>query len=233
MSRGTVGKWLFNLVVLLAFAGAVVSAYTLVRSSGILGTTGVPAVPEFADIPLEDPQRVAIEKAVQLGLVKPSSDQEFGPLELVTRAAFAEGVVAAMDWKVTKDEQQPFADVEGRADQLDPADYVAVVYREGVMSGPAADPPEFQPNDPVLLSHAVIVAVRAGGSNVKEPTIPAEDIDALDLPDGLKSALQAAAHSGLLAGTGIDPQTSDFQKPAAKAQVAALLVNLRTAVGKD
>ncbi|GAB4253764.1 MAG: hypothetical protein Kow00122_11760 [Thermoleophilia bacterium] len=233
MTRGVIGGWFLKVAVVAAFVGAVAALSLLVQSSGILSRPKATDSARFTDVPLDHPQRQAIERAAELGLVTPTTKDVFGVMNQVTRAEFAAGIVKALEWPVDSSEAEPFTDVQGRADRTDLADYVAVVYRKGVMSGPATTPPEFQPNQPVLLAHVIIVAVRAAGAKLKEPTIPNESIAALDISDGLKSALQAAVHGGLLADAGIDPVKADLFVPVRKAEAAVILMNLRRIVGKE
>ncbi|MHB9148835.1 MAG: S-layer homology domain-containing protein [Thermoleophilia bacterium] len=224
----TVGRILLNLVVLAAFGGAVFILYTLVQNSGILHKTPESAAAaSFDDVPVENPARDTIEEAVRIGLVEPSSPSRFGPTESVSRAEFAGIVVRTLQWDVAADEPQPFGDVTGDSAAVDEADYIAVLAAEGVMGGTAGVPPAFNPGDPVLVRHVMVVFARAAGDALPEATEIDPAIAKLDVNDEVRAAYQRLAAVGALDGVVMDSADVTLTNEADREQVAVIAVNLR------
>jgi hypothetical protein len=180
----------------------------------------------FEDVPLDSPFRPAVEEVAQRDIMDGVSDELFAPEGLLTRGQFATVLVKAMEWQVTPDEKQSFADVESRP-VLDTADYIAVINQRKVMTGRPGEQPTFAPEERVSLEQVMVAVVRAGGDDLEQPITREAGIDSLPYSQPLKDALQVAVRNGLLTGTGIDPEVSQFLEPAQRQQVAALLVNLR------
>jgi hypothetical protein len=82
----------------------------------------------------------------------------------------------------------------------------------------------------MTLEQAMVAIVRAGGDDLRKPISPEAGIEAQAYSRELKDALNVAQANGLLTGTGLDPEVTNFQEPAQRQQIAALLVNLRTAL---
>jgi hypothetical protein len=240
-SRGTEGlqlqrtwrivwRWLIRLMVVGAFVAAVAVFYSLLQQAGVLdGEGSMAAQPRFQDVPEGNPYHEPIEEVVDRGIMTGFSDDLFAPRDSVNRGQFATVLVKAMEWRVSADESQPFGDLEDR-EVLNTADYIAVVYQRGVMSGRPGEPPTFAPEDPMALEHAIVAAVRAGGDRLQRPITPDADIQRAPLSPALQDALQIAQVNGLLTGLGVDLEETDFGRPLQRQQLAALMVNLRTAL---
>ncbi len=207
------------------FACAVLAVVLIVQSSGILGADETSANAVFEDVPLDHPHRVAIEQATQLGLLQPASDTLFGPAEPVTREKLAGSLVRLMEWSVAQDEEEVFSDVEGDPEQLDDADYVAVVAQRSVMSGTADDPPAFKPAQQVSLETFVVVLNRAFANRLSEPAIRNPDIDARPVTEEVREALQRVNAAGLFRDTAIDLGADDLTVPLTKDVAAEVLAN--------
>lgn len=226
--RLSVGRILLNLVVLVAFGGAVFILYTLVQDSGILHKVPESAAgPSFDDVPVENPARDAIEEAVSIGLVEPSSPSRFGPTESVPRGEFAGVVVRTLQWDVAPDEPQPFGDVTGDNAVVDEADNIGVLAAEGVMGGTEGVPPAFNPADPVLVRHVLVVFARAAGDALPEVSEIDPAIARLDVNDEVRASYQRLATAGVLDGVVMDSADVTLMNEADREQVAVIAVNLR------
>lgn len=222
------GRVVLNLVVLAAFGAAVFILYNLVQDSGILGTTTEStAAPSFVDVPVENPARDTIEEAVRIGLVEPSSPSRFGPTEGVPRGEFAGIVVRTMQWDVAADEPQPFGDVTGDSAVVDEADYIGVLAAQGVMGGTEGVPPAFNPGDPVLVRHVLVVFARAAGDALPEATEIDPAIAMLDVNNEVRASYQRLATAGVLDGVVMDSADVTLMNEAEREQVAVIAVNLR------
>lgn len=226
--RLTVGRILLNLVVLAAFAGAVFVLYNLVQDSGILNKSPESAAgPSFDDVPVENPLRGTIEEAVSIGLVEPSSPSRFGPTESVPRGEFAGVVVRTLQWDVTADEPQPFGDVTGDSAVVDEADYIGVLAAQGVMGGTEGVPPAFNPGDPVLVRHVLVVFARAAGDALPVAAEIDPALAKLDVNDEVRASYQRLATAGVLDGVVMDSADVTLMNEADREQVAVIAVNLK------
>ena len=226
--RVPVGRIVLNLAVVAAFAAAVFVVYNLVQDSGILdGTTVSNAGRSFEDVPADNPLRDSIEEAVRVGLVEPASPSRFGPTESVSRGEFAGIVARTMELDVTADEPQSFSDVTGDAKVVDEADYIAVIAAAGIMGGTGGDPPAFNPSDPVLMRHVIVVFARAGGDALPEATEIDPAIEALEVSDEVRTSYQRLASAGILDGVVMDSADTSLSNEADREQIAAMAVNFR------
>lgn len=211
--------------VVVGFAAAVLAIVLIVQNSGILRAEETVVSVVFEDVPADQPHRAAIEQAAQLGLLQPVSDTVFGPAEPVTREKLAGSLVKMMDWAVAEDEEEVFSDIEGDPQQLDDADYVAVVAQRSVMSGTTDDPPAFKPDDQVSLLTFVVVLNRALGTRLAEPPIRNPDIDARPVAEEAREALQRVNAAGFFKDSGVDLAADDLTVPLTKEVAAVVLIN--------
>lgn len=222
-------RFLLRIAVLAAFVSAVAVIWSILTGVGLIGDREQLQESRFEDVPVDSPFYDAVDEVSRLGILSGTTRELFAPDESLTRGQFATVVVKAMEWPVSPDEKEPFADVEGRP-TLDTADYIAVLYQRKVMTGRPGEEPTFAPEDNVSLEQAIIALVRAAGDELDQPITPEQSIEERPYSQPLKDALQVSQRNGLLSGTGIDPESSDFGAPAQRQQVAALVYNLRRAL---
>lgn len=214
-----------NLAVLAGFAGGIVAVILIVQASGILTEQDSVANVVFEDVTEDNPHQESIEEASRLGLVRPSSDTIFGPADPVTREELAVSVVKLMEWPVADDEDEVFSDVEGDPEQLDGADYIAVLAQRAVMSGTTDDPPAFLPDEAVTVATFAVVLSRALKERLELPALRNVEIDAQPVSDETRDALQLMHTAGYFEGSGVDLTTDDIADIVIREVEAVVLVN--------
>lgn len=225
--RWSPGRIVLNLIVVVAFAGAVFALYSLIEGSGVLGGVEEVEPISFDDVPPEYAESGRILEAVEKGLVLPAAPARFGPADTVTRGEFAGVVVRTLGWDVIAAETHTFADVAGDPDVIDEADSIAVVATKGVMGGAGGVPPTFAPADPVQVRHVLVVFVRAADEMLPAVGTPDREIDALPVSAEIRDAYQRLAAAGILDGVEFDPADTKLISEANREQVAIIAVNLQ------
>jgi hypothetical protein len=231
MGREDMTRWLLRGVVLVGFIAAALVFLNLVLDSGIVGGGEAPDRPAFTDVPVDHPHRSQIEEVADLEILPGVTDDIFEPDEPVTRARMAQVVVRAMEWPVSASEQQAYDDVQGTDTRIDSADYIAVASARGVMGRQSTEgPPLFKPDDPTKLGQAIVTLVRAGGEALDKREQPDPALAKAKASEPVKAAIAVAMANGLLADTGIDLATTDFDQPVTRDVLAVLAFNFRAAV---
>ncbi|MHB8868235.1 MAG: S-layer homology domain-containing protein [Thermoleophilia bacterium] len=226
--RWSIGRVVLNVLVVVAFAGAVFALYSLIQGSGVLGDVEEVVPLSFEDVPAEYVHTGIILESVEKGLVVPASPTRFGPGDRVTRGEFAGVVVRTLEWPVEADETHSFIDVTGDPEVVDESDYIAVVATKGVMGGAGDSPPTFAPTVPIPMRHLIVVFARAAGDALPEPPATQDpDVQALSVNEETRAAYQRLAAAGILDGVDLDADDAALEAEVDREQVAIVAVNLR------
>lgn len=179
----------------------------------------------FSDVK-PNPYYVQIQVMSQLKVVDGFGDGRFWPDKPVTRQQFAKMLALAMRIPVSEEDACPFSDVAPSGpDSLYPDNYVAALWREGIVTGvhSTAGSGLFKPGDPISLAQLITMCTRASGRKLAEP------------PSSYKctwgnfgaphwAIARTAQYNGLLREfplAGMNPW-----RPATRGEAAALLFNL-------
>ena len=196
-------------------------------------TATTPTEPEnvvaFADVPEEYWAYPFLQKLGEQELIAPTSDNQFEPDDLITRAGMATLISQAFDQPRTNDTKN-FKDIDDGniiAEDIDKA------VRTGFMKGYSEDefrPAENIPRYQVLVALATGLGLEPSG----DPLFILQNFSDRDkIPDWAISQVAAATEAGLAVNRpDFDLQSLRPEEPATRAEVAAMIYQTLQQSGK-
>lgn len=188
----------------------------------------------FTDVPASHPHHDAIEELSGEGIVNGFGDGTFGPEKSVRRSQFAKMILNALEIKVTEADVSTFYDVEvSGPSSLYPDNYVAVAQRLGITKGVTST--RFEPYASIPRNQILTMVVRAAQEfhpgSMHPPGLARWGGGWNGLMPGQQDPvhgdnIRIAEWNQLLAG--LMPWTLDPWAPATRAEVAQILVNMKS-----
>lgn len=151
----------------------------------------VQAAARYNDVPVNDPDSIAVESLSDLGLLTGYADGSFHPDASVTRAQYAKLLCTAMRWGLIKPPDSRFSDVPTDSPLFT---YVETAAARGYLRGYTDG--SFQPNAPISRDDATRIWVMASGWQLTNVRVSAF----LDLPPGFSDTpfIETARSHGLI-----------------------------------
>lgn len=119
----------------------------------------------FKDVTAGTEESMYVEKAVQLGIIAPTSNTTFSPYIAITRDEMAKALAVAFKLDITKYESLavPFSDVKASNAYYK---YISAIYYGGITKGTAG---KYLPNNHVTRSQFALFVARAASSTFRLP----------------------------------------------------------------